>query len=197
MSAMFAQYGAAVSSAAWTPESMAEAVATADPTHVFGLLGTTAAKAKQAAQAGGAAGYDEVDVGLTLMLLEAVEKAAPDARFVYMSSLGADGGMRNAYLEARYQVEQRLAQSSVSWTVIRPSFVSGSDRPELRPGERIGAMMADASLGLLGALGATRVRDRYRPISGDRLAGALMGIARHSGRYERRAVEADELQNIE
>ena len=47
--------------------------------------------------------------------------------------------------------------------------------------ERIGADIGDVTLGLLGLLGATRIRDRYRSTSNSVLAAAPVRLAGDPG----------------
>ena len=194
--AAFEADGVTVCVAQWSPDLMGDAVALARPTHVYGLLGTTAAKARAAARGGHApAGYQNVDVALTRMLMDATAAHAPEARFIYLSSLGAGGSMRNAYLNARHQVEEALRAASLRFTVVRPSFISGADRPEVRVEERIGATFMDAAMGLLGTLGARDLANRYRPITGPGLARALLAVAERDD-TDGRVVEAEELHRL-
>jgi uncharacterized protein YbjT (DUF2867 family) len=178
-------YGAHVEAVPWAEEALKAALLRAAPTQVYALLGTTQKRARAAAAAGAPpADYTAVDVGLTLMLLRAAAALPEAPRFVYLSSLGADPDARGAYLRARGQVEQQLRQSTLPYTIARPSFISGSDRPESRPAERISALLADGVLGVLGALGARTLRDRLRSNSAQGLARALIRPRRRSCRRQ-------------
>lgn len=171
----FAALGATLDTAAWEPAAMAAALAAVRPLWVFALLGTT----RQRAQADGVedAPYLRVDYGLTRVLLAAAMDLPRPPRFVYLSSWGAGTVGRGAYLDARTRMEAELRASSLPWTIARPSFVTGADRSEHRPAERIGATLADAALALLGAVGAARTRDRYRSIDATSLARGLCAAA--------------------
>ena len=70
---------------------------------------------------------------------------------------------------SREVVERAVAGSGLPYAIARPSFITGPDRDEFRPGERIGAMVSDAALArtfdacgryaeVIAALGAERVR---------------------------------------
>jgi nucleoside-diphosphate-sugar epimerase len=168
----FAKAGAEVDRTPW--DDMVARVAALHPTHIFALLGTTAAKAKAAARAGQDASYQRVDRDHTLALLAGAEQVDPRPVFVYLSSMGAEGTMRNAYLQARHDVERALAASDVPWIVARPAFLTGPDRAERRLSEQLGAAATDGLLGLLGAIGLKSVRDSYKSIDGERLARALL-----------------------
>ena len=144
-----------------------------------GRRATTRAGGGAAARPGAApADYERVDVGLTLMLLAAAQAAGNRPRFVYLSATGvrgpADG---NAYMRARGRVEAAVRSSGLPFTIARPSFITGGDRDESRPMERVGAAVTDATLGLVGLLGGSRVRDRYRSTTNTALAAALVRSA--------------------
>lgn len=172
---VFEGQGAQVELTPWEPGALQAALRACAPTLVFSLLGTTQARARAAVRAGGApSDYEAVDVGLSLQLLEAVKGLPVRPRFVYLSSAGAGPGARGAYLQARARVEAAVMASGVPYTVARPSFITGSDRDESRPGERIGAVVSDAALGVLGLLGARRLAARYKSTTNTALAAALV-----------------------
>lgn len=170
--------GATVDTTAWEIEAMCDTIAAHRPTHVFALLGTTRARAREEKRASGhEAGYDEVDYGLTMLLYRAVEAHSPSSRFVYLSSAGlSDREPSNAYLRARHRVESALRGGSVPFTIARPSIISG-ERDEPRLGEKVGAAMASGALAFAGALGAKKLRERYRPTTNTELAAALLRLA--------------------
>jgi uncharacterized protein YbjT (DUF2867 family) len=142
------------------------------PDVVFALLGTTRARAKSEGVAGDI--YEQVDYGVSAMLVDAVLGANISPRFVYLSSLGAKDGARNKYLAARGKMEKKLRNSGIDYTIARPSFISGSDRAESRPMERVGAIVSDALLKGVATLGGRRVRKRYRSIDATSLARVLV-----------------------
>lgn len=190
----FEALGAELDTTPWEAAAMRASFAARRPTLVFGLLGTTRARASRVARAGGDASresYDAVDVALTEMLVLAAEALEPHPRFVYLSSIGAGEGARGAYLEARTRVEQRLMRSELPSLVARPSFIVG-DRDDSRPAEKLGAPVTDALLGALGLFGARRTADRYRSIRGEDLARALVQAALDgtSGVIEAEAIQA-------
>jgi uncharacterized protein YbjT (DUF2867 family) len=176
----FEPLGAVVDTTPWTPEAFAARFAEVRPTVAFALLGTTKARARAAGRAGGApADYETVDWGLTVLLVEAARTVG--AKVVYLSSAGADARSRSAYLAVRGRVEARLRESGLPFVSARPSFITGPDRDESRPAERVGAVVADGALGLLGALGARRLRDRYRSTTNVALARALVRLGLDAG----------------
>ena len=171
----FVGLGAAVDSSAWELEAMRETLARWQPTLVFSLLGTTARRARGEGMKPEEA-YEKVDYGLSKLLLDACLGLVPLPRFVYLSSLGADGGLRNPYLEARAKLEADIRRSGLPYVIARPSFITGPDRDEDRPLEQLGARVGDALLGVAGALGARRLRDRYASTDSSGLAQALVRL---------------------
>jgi len=133
-----------------------------------------------------------VDYGLTRLLAEATARAAPGARFLYLSSIGAGPRARGAYLQARWKAETAVRSSGLDHIIVRPSFITGADRPERRAGERAVAALVAPLLGVAAALGARRLRARYRPRTAGELAGALVRLALEPGGGGR-VVESEEL----
>lgn len=170
----FEAMGAVVDITPWDERALTAALQRIGPHVVFALLGTTRARMRSAR---GGDSYESVDYGLTAMLLHAVRRAAPGARFVYLSSAGVGPAARGEYLRVRWRLEQELRASGVAWTIARPSFITGADRRESRPLERVGARISDGVLGVAGALGARRLRDRYASLSAAALA---RGLADHA-----------------
>ncbi len=174
----FASLGAEVVTTAWEPEAIAALLAAERPTLVFALLGTTAANAKaERARTGREVDYERVDYGLTKLLLDACVKAGHAPRFVYLSSIGTSASAPGAYMQARWKAEQAITTRGVPFTIVRPSFISGDDRDEPRPGERFGAEAARLVLGAAAALGAKRLQRRWAPMTGATLAGAMVSLA--------------------
>lgn len=176
--ARFAEMGAEVDATPWERGAMAARLASLRPTLVFALLGTTRARARRAARAGGdpaAESYEAVDYGLTALLIDAAAPAAP--RFVYLSAAGASPEARSRYMAVRGRVEEKLRASGLDHVIARPSFIVGPGRDEPRPLEHLGASLVDGALGVAGALGARRLRDRYRSTTNVDLARALVRVA--------------------
>jgi len=175
----FSEIGAEVDLSPWTAEAMAAALEQAQPSHVFALLGTTRSRAsEEEARRGGEVSYETVDYGLTKLLLDACTQLSSSPRFVYLSSMGLGAEEpSNAYLNVRWRIEQALREGSVPFTIVRPSFITGPDRDESRPGERIGAAVADGALTLVGWLGGGRLRDRYQSLDNTELATAMVRLA--------------------
>lgn len=174
----FEAIGAEVDETPWEREAIHATIARLRPTVVFALLGTTRSRGREAAKHGGAESYETVDYGLTALLIDALRTQAPDARFVYLSSMGVGPEARGAYLQARLRVEQELKQSGLDHVIARPSFITGPGRDDRRPLERGAAALLDVALGALALFGARRTRERYRSTTNTRLARALVRLAR-------------------
>jgi nucleoside-diphosphate-sugar epimerase len=173
----FRAVGATVDTTAWESAAIRSMLERHRPDLVFALLGTTKARARAAAKAGrspATESYEAVDYALTSMLIRAVVEAGLRPRFVYLSSAGVREGTRNAYLAVRARIERELRESGLPFTIARPSFITGPDREDRRPGERMGAAAADVALALAGVLGARRLRDRYRSTDAKTLARSLV-----------------------
>ena len=206
--ARFESLGAALESVPWEADAIRDCVARLRPQVVFGLLGTTQ---KRAQAEGPGNDYAAVDVGMTQMAIDALAQLATETgratgratgsapRFVYLSSLGAREGARGAYLRARVQVEAYLRAkaeaSGIEFAIARPSFITGPDRDESRPGERITSVIADAGLGALATLGIRGPRDRYASMRGHELARALLEIGTRDEARDQ-VFEADALRAL-
>lgn len=174
----FGVLGAHVDVTPWRAEAMQARLADLQPTIVFALLGTTRARAGEAARAGAPpADYEAVDYGLTALLLRAAAAVQPPPRFIYLSSAGVREGTRNPYLAVRARLERELREAAVHYIVARPAFITGDDREESRPAERWGARVGDAMLALAGRLGARELQQRWASITGASLARGLVHLA--------------------
>jgi uncharacterized protein YbjT (DUF2867 family) len=172
MRTIFTAEGASVDTSPWTPQGMASAMASHRPDFVFALLGTTAKRGKVDGST-----YESVDYGLTVMLLEAAAAMDPRPCFVYLSAAGAGGLALGGYMRARARVEQEIVALGIPHLIARPSFITGDDREEDRPAERIGAKLVDAGLGSLAALGVPGPRAALGSITGPDLGEALVRLA--------------------
>lgn len=176
----FEELGAGVDTTPWEPEAMAITLRRLRPTLVFSLLGTTRKRARGEGMRAGEA-YERIDYGLTALLLDAAAGTDPRPRFVYLSAVGVEPGLEpasgNAYMKARARAEAMLRASGLPFVVARPSFVTGPDRRESRPPERIAAAATDALLGAAARMGARRLRDRYASLGATTLARALVTAA--------------------
>lgn len=183
----FQARGALVDTSDWTPAGMREALARHRPDVVFSLLGTTAKRARR-----GGGSYEEVDFGLTVLLLDAAADHQPPPLFVYLSAAGAGGRASNAYMEVRARVERAIRDRGVPHLIARPSFITGADREEDRPAERIGAALLDGLFGALAAVGIRGPARRWGSMTGGELGEALVTLAVDEA--GRGVVEADGLR---
>ena len=187
----FETLGAQVDDTAWTAEAMTDRLTTLRPAAVFALLGTTKKRGDS---------YESVDRDLTLLLHAAAlacrPPESPRPRFVYLSAVGADRP-RGAYMRVRAEVEATLRKHQVDlpFTIVRPSFITGPDREEDRPGERLGAALVDGAVGLAGLVGARRLRERLRSITGADLARTLVTAA-FDPAWANQVVEGADLRRI-
>ncbi|MDE2141583.1 MAG: hypothetical protein KGJ84_04130 [Elusimicrobia bacterium] len=129
-------------------------------------VGTTRAKA------GSDKAFRAVDLDLVREFARAA-KAAGARRFGLVSSIGADPRSRYLYLRTKGEAEAAAAGAGFENTVIaRPSYLLG-DRPEARPGERLGV----AAFLLLAPLLRGPWRN-YRAVRAPDVAAALIGAVR-------------------
>jgi uncharacterized protein YbjT (DUF2867 family) len=165
----------AVDESAWRPAPLAAALARWQPTHTFFLVGTTARRMRS--DRSGSTSYATVDLGLLELLLAAARALPRAPRFLYLSSLGAGPRARGAYLLARSQAEQAVRASGLAFTIARPGIITGPDRAEARPLERLagGTLAVAARLG--GLFAGPAFADRWRPTDGRELAHGLVRAA--------------------
>jgi uncharacterized protein YbjT (DUF2867 family) len=189
--AEFSAIGARIDTTEWDAMALAGALARHAPTAVFCLIGTTAAQSRRAErETGKAVNYETVDYGLTAMLVSAASQSGQKPRFVYLSAAGAAPGAPGAYMQARWKAEEAVRSAGIPYTIVRPSFITGPDRDDNRPGERFGARVADAALNVLGALGARRLQARFRSITNSELAAGLIALAQDPAKIDA-IVESD------
>lgn len=122
--------------------------------------------------AGSQAAFRRVDHDLVVEVGR-LARAGGARRVGLVSSVGADAGASAFYLRTKGEAERDLA--AVGWEsleVLRPSFLVG-ERRERRSAEALGIAVTARAAGLL--LGPLR---RYRPISADVVAAALIAAVR-------------------
>ena len=186
----FEDAGASVDTTPWTADAMAARMNELQPAAVFGLLGTTR---KRARSEGIDNPYERIDYGLTKVLIDAAVACGSSPRFVYLSAAGVSARSRGAYMVARWKAETALRDSGLPYTIARPSFITGPDRDDNRPGERVGAVVADAGLRFASLLGGRKLRARYRSTSNTVLGGALARLA-YDPAMANRIVDGDDLR---
>lgn len=180
----FEVLGAEVDATPWSESEMLATLIRLRPTHIFALLGTTKKRARRARASGSstAEDYEAVDYGLTALLLRAAVDSGLTPHFTYLSAIGANVKTRNAYLRVRGRVEAELLASGLPYLIAQPSFITGDDRDEPRPVERIGAKVVDGILNAVAAAGGGRIRDRYASMTGTALADSLVRLALDNAR---------------
>jgi uncharacterized protein YbjT (DUF2867 family) len=195
----FESSGAAVDHTPWREAEMEHTLSVLQPTHVFSLLGTTRARRRAAGATGttgtrGAAeSYESVDYGLTALLIRAALASGSCPRFVYLSSLGVQEHTSNPYLVARWRAESLLRASGLPYTIARPSFITGPDREESRPLERVAAAAANMVSGVARLVGADRLGGSLHSMTGAELAAGLVRLA-FDASAENTTVGAEELR---
>ncbi|MDC3307237.1 NAD(P)H-binding protein [bacterium] len=172
--------------------SLSATLTASNPSHVFLCHGTTAHRARQE---GIPAPYEAVDLGLTQLILEAVDAMATPPRIVYLSAIGASPRARGAYLSARWRAEEAVRASGLPFTICRAPLLGGPDRTESRPLETVARTVADPLLAALGAVGLTRLRDRLSSMDATEAAEGMVRSAFHYMTINR-VVESDELRRV-
>jgi uncharacterized protein YbjT (DUF2867 family) len=123
-------------------------------------------------QAGSQIAFRTVDYQYVLDAAK-LAKSAGCSTFVLNSSLGADPDSSNFYLKVKGQIENDLQNLDFeSLTLVRPSLLDGSPRPERRYSEEIGLWFGK-HLRIL-------IPMRYRPVSTAKVAKAMLSAALES-----------------
>jgi uncharacterized protein YbjT (DUF2867 family) len=133
--------------------------------HVYSALGSTIKKA------GSEAAFRRVDFDYPKMLAGRVA-AAGGAKFVLVSSVGANKASQNFYLRVKGELEDAIAAMPLEAALFfRPSVLMG-DRQEKRRGEATGIAVARAlAFALIGPL------RKYRAIPAETVAEAMVSAA--------------------
>ncbi len=173
---MFTKMGAIVDTTPWTLDAFKTTLKNLDPSTIFSVLGTTK-KRKQNAKDPEKETYKDVDYKLTAMVIRAAVEEELHPKFVYLSAVGVSSKSQTKYMQARFHTEEYLALSGLDYTIARPSFISGSDREESRPGERIASVISDSFLGAASLIGFVGLRKKYISIRGEDLALAMICLA--------------------
>ncbi len=174
--AQWSALGAETDTTPWEAEALRARVTALAPRAVFALLGTTKRREKADRAAGRDSSYAAVDVGLSLMALDAARACAAPPRFVYLSALGTGPTAMGAYYAARWTVEQAVVASGLPYVIARPAIIGG-DREEHRPGERFGLAVSDGVLGALASLGIRGPKERYGSRTADSLGAGMVRLA--------------------
>ncbi len=133
--------------------------------HVFCCLGTTLKRA------GSREAFADVDERMVLDLARATREAGAE-QFLLVSAVGASEHALSFYSRTKGRVEQRLAELGFdALHILRPSLLLG-ERREHRPFEALAQRYAPVLAPL--CVGPLR---RYRPVSADEVAEALVRLA--------------------
>ncbi len=186
----FQDLGADVDCTPWEEDAMAQTIARIAPDVLFFLVGTTRARDRKS---DGDAGYEAVDYGLLKLLVDACTAGDASPKFVYLSAMGVKEGAMTAYYRARYRAEETLKECGLPYIIARPAMITGPDRRESRPMEKLGAFFTDAASATLGVVGARRLAARYRSTDATELATALVDLALDD-EATNRIVESEELK---
>lgn len=151
-------------------EDWAGVIADEKPDVLVNCLGTTIR------QAGSQAAFRAVDHDLVLAVATAAKQAGA-AHMISVSSVGASAQSRNFYLKTKGETEDALRKLGFDrLDLIRPGLLRGD-----RPGpQRLGEGIATIAAPLTDALLHASFR-RYRSISGDTVAAAIVTLAGQAG----------------
>ncbi len=160
----FGKMGARVDTTAWDLDEMTKTMKRINPSHVYILIGTTKKRMSIAGKMGEdpkSQSYENIDYGLTALLVEAVIKAEVQSKMVYLSAAGAGKEGVAAYSKWCCRAEQAVIKSGLPYAIARPSLIVGPDRDDHRPGEMWGARIINSLLALVSFFGFEKMRDRY------------------------------------
>lgn len=173
----FDALGATLDTTRWDALDLSLSLRKHFPAQLYILIGTTRSRAKADKIEGDI--YEQVDLGLTKIAVDAARASEIQPRLVLLSSIGADPDSRSPYLRARGKAEAVVMQSGLPYVIARPSFITG-ERDDSRLGERGAAFVGDGLLAIVGVLGGKGLRDRYASTSPDVLASALIRLGEAS-----------------
>ena len=131
---------------------------------VFVSIGTTMAKEK-----GNKFNYKKVDYDITCNIAKAC-KEHNIAKFIYVSSLGADSNKSNFYLNLKGKIEDSVEELKLTSTVVfRPSVLIGS-RSEFIFGEKIAQLLMSCFKFF--------IPEKSKPIEAEYVAKAMLNISK-------------------
>lgn len=130
---------------------------------VFSCIGTTQARVK-----GDKDAYRKVDYDITLSIAKGC-KTKNVSSFLYVSSAGAERSSAGFYLKLKGEIDDAVTALNLpSTTILRPSLLLGK-RNEFRFGEKIAQLVMP--------LFAFLLPKKLRPISGEKVAKAMIDCA--------------------
>ncbi|MEE2961450.1 MAG: NAD(P)H-binding protein [Myxococcota bacterium] len=193
----FTKQGAAISVTPWRRMELEALLGDVRPQVIFTLLGTTKSRQREAKACGADPAhfsYDAVDYGLTQLVLELALNSEGLKRFVYLSSHGVGGGARGKYLGARWNLEANLMKSPIPYSIFRPAVITGDDRIESRPAERMAGKLGDCLFSGMAKIGFQGLGS-YRSLTSDQLASALVAAA-FDASFENRIVSVGDIHSL-
>ena len=149
---------------------------------LYCCLGTTMKKA------GSKDAFKRVDYGLPVKLAE-IAYSGGVGKFLVISSIGANPGSKNFYLQTKGKMEAEVSLFNFrQLSIFRPSFLMGR-REEFRFGEELGKVVSSISSVLL--FGPLK---KYRGIKASTVARAMIRVANNipSGRI----YQSDEIAKL-
>ncbi len=169
----FGKLGAPINASLWEENTLTTTLGRIQPTLIFNLIGTTKARMKRQKDCS----YEEVDYGLTALLLRTLQHAVLTPKFIHLSAAGVNPNPKNDYYKAKWKAEKAVRESQLPYVIARPSFIIGSDRDDSRPFELWGARWIDGALSVASWVGAREFSNRYRSTTNTILAQALVRLA--------------------
>lgn len=173
----FTALGATFDCTPWGRREFDAVIKHYSPNYVFGLLGTTRARARKARKMGKTDSYETVDYALGSIVLESTAAMSPAAKFVYLSAIGVRHDSLASYLAVRYRLERRLQESGLNYVIARPALITGADREDFRLAERAAAGAVRALSTIARATGFRDLVDRFATMTGPQLGRALVAAA--------------------
>lgn len=156
-------------------EGWAQEIVAIAPSHVICALGTTIAK-----QRGDKAAFVAIDRDLVFEVARQAKQAGARG-FVAVSSVGADAGSKSFYLRTKGEMEAGLARIGFArLDILRPGLLRGQRVDDLRPLERMGALIAPLADAFLHG-----ERSKYHSVRGTDVAAAALRLCfeQASGRF--------------
>jgi uncharacterized protein YbjT (DUF2867 family) len=152
------------------PIDWANAIAAMKPDVAISCLGTTMRTA------GSKEAFRAVDFDLVVAVAKAARTAGA-RQMIAVSTVGASAKGSNFYLKTKGEAEDAMtALGFERLDLLRPGLLTGGERPDSRPGERIGILLSPLTdLLMIGGL------SRYRSIPSAKVAQAAVTLALGGG----------------
>jgi len=151
---------------------------------LFSALGSTMKLA------GSKAKQHKIDYGYQLNVAQAARQNGVN-KLILVSSPNANSGSSNFYLRLKGELDDAVAALDFEQCVlIKPSIID-AERPEGRPGEKIGSVILHATTSWLSPL------RKYRPISATQLASACINAAQKEFTENPQSIELDALFELD